>query len=134
MNYRQVTPDQFNPMFYDIFDMFQPNVPPPPAGGPSGNVPPFGAGTLPENLPPPPAQFPEFTGAGGPAVQAVDPGSFYGCLYRLTYVRLENGRRFWFYPVYIGRRSVAGYRWLRRQRRWTYTGFDTRQVLSFQCR
>lgn len=99
-------------------------------GGPGGwNQPPFGGGLQGGQLPPPPENPPQ----QGVGLFAVDPGSFYGCLYRYTWVRLENGRSFWFFPVFIGRTSVAGYRWQRGRRRWVYTGFDTRQIASFQC-
>ncbi|TCT23624.1 hypothetical protein EDD68_10634 [Melghiribacillus thermohalophilus] len=131
MTNRQLTPNSYNPMFFDISDMFQQIPPPSVPGGFPGTAPPQGPDSFLENLPPPPVQFPE--AAGDLSVQAVDPGSFYGCLYRLTFVQLVNGRRFWFYPIFIGRYSVAGYRWNSRIRRWTYTGFDARQVLTFQC-
>ncbi|WP_035550674.1 hypothetical protein [Halobacillus sp. BBL2006] len=97
----------------------QPPLGPPPFGGQQGG-----------QLPPPPSTPPQAQGA---TVFAVDPGSFYGCLYRYTWVRLENGRSFWFYPTFIGRTSVAGYRWQRRRRTWVYTGLDTRLISSFQC-
>ncbi len=103
--------------------------PPGPPGGNPGfgpGQPPFGAG----QLPPPPLAPP---GNQGPSLTAVDPGSFWGCLYRYTWVRLNNGRSFWFYPTFIGRTSVAGFRWNRIQRQWFYTGLDTRQISSFQC-
>ncbi|SEH95775.1 hypothetical protein SAMN05192559_10679 [Halobacillus karajensis] len=102
--------------------------PGPPFGGGPGQ-PPFGGGGG-IQLPPPPESTPSAQGA---SLFAVDPGSLYGCLYRYTWMRLVNGRAFWFYPVFIGRTSVAGYRWQRRRRRWVYTGFDTRQIASFQC-
>ncbi|QAS51730.1 hypothetical protein [Halobacillus litoralis] len=97
----------------------QPPQGPPPGGGPGGQ------------LPPPPTSPPQAQNA---TLFAVDPGSLFGCLYRYTWIRLENGRSFWFYPTFIGRTSVAGYRWQRRQRQWIYTGFDTRHISSFQCR
>ncbi|KGX92564.1 hypothetical protein N781_14615 [Pontibacillus halophilus JSM 076056 = DSM 19796] len=89
------------------------------------------------NLPPPPDAPPGGFDGGGygnqPSLQAVDPGSFYRCLYRYTWVRLENGRAFWFYPTFIGRRSVAGYRWRRSQRRWVYYSTDTNRIAYFSC-
>ncbi|HLR51378.1 MAG TPA: hypothetical protein VK072_00690 [Candidatus Avamphibacillus sp.] len=67
-----------------------------------------------------------------PGVQtfAVDPGAIQGCLFRFTYVWL-NRDSFWFYPVFVGRNSVAGYRW--RRNRWVYFGIDLNQIQSFQC-
>ncbi|WP_179860871.1 transporter [Bhargavaea cecembensis] len=71
-------------------------------------------------------------GSIGP--RAVDPGALRGCLYRVTDVRLEGGRRFWFYPTYIGRESAAGYRWRARRGRWEYFGIDLDRIRSFSCR
>ncbi|ASF38676.1 MULTISPECIES: hypothetical protein [Halobacillus] len=109
-----------------------PGQPPqgPPFGGGPGQPPqgpPSGGGA---QLPPPPSSPPSQQGA---SVYAVDPGSLFGCLYRYTWIRLENGRSFWFYPTFIGRTSVAGYRWQRRRRQWVYTGFDTSLISNFQC-
>ncbi|MBA2174598.1 hypothetical protein H0266_06705 [Halobacillus locisalis] len=115
-----------------------PNQPPGPpfGGGPGGGPtqppgPPFGGGGPGGQLPPPPLNPPQ--SSQGPSLYAVDPGSLRGCLYRYTWIRLENGRSFWFYPTFIGRTSVAGFRWQRRRRRWVYSGFDTNQIASFQC-
>nr|WP_102028170.1 hypothetical protein [Salirhabdus sp. Marseille-P4669] len=112
----------------------------PPGQGGIGGPPPFsppgqgGIGGPPPFAPPGQGGFGGGTqGAGGPSVFAVDPGSFQGCLRRITRVRLTNGTSFWFYPVFIGRRSVAGYRWFRRAQQWRYTGFDTESVASFTC-
>lgn len=33
------------------------------------------------------------------------------CIFRFTYIWLENGKGFWFFPTLIGRHSIAGYRW-----------------------
>lgn len=106
---------------------------PPGQGGPPGPPPGqggFGGGG---QLPPPPQSPPYGQQYGGPSVFAVDPGSMYRCLYRYTWVRLNNGRRFWFYPTFIGRTSVAGYRWRPRQYRWVYYGLDTDRIASFSC-
>lgn len=61
---------------------------------------------------------------------AVDPGAIRGCLFRYTYVWLRRDA-FWFYPVFVGRNSIAGYRW--RRNRWVYFGIDLDQIQSFQC-
>nr|WP_239589363.1 hypothetical protein [Metabacillus crassostreae] len=90
----------------------------------------FGQGP-PQGPPPsdiPPAQQNQFEAF------AVDPGGIRGCLYRFTYIRLNNGRGFWFYPTFVGRNSVAGYRWRRRQYRWDYFGIDLDRIRSFSCR
>ncbi|UOQ92716.1 hypothetical protein MUO14_20205 [Halobacillus shinanisalinarum] len=99
---------------------------PPPQGSPQGFPPgpPPGGGQDPS---------PDFQGFGGPSIQAVDPGAMFGCLYNFTRVRLNNGRRFWFYPVFIGRTSVAGYRWRPNRYSWEYFGIDTDRISSFRC-
>ncbi|MFD2639196.1 hypothetical protein [Piscibacillus salipiscarius] len=100
-----------------------------PGGGPGGF--PGGLGQGPSGPPqgPPPSFTPQQGGQYG--VQAVDPGSIRGCLYRYTYVWLDNRQRFWFYPTYVGRRSVSGYRWTGFF--WVYYGVDLRRIDSFQC-
>ncbi len=64
---------------------------------------------------------------------AVDPGAISGCLYRNTYVWLSRRNGFWFYPTYVGRTSVSGYRWNSRFRRWEYYGVDLNKIESFTC-
>ncbi|ELK47631.1 hypothetical protein QRD89_05240 [Halobacillus sp. ACCC02827] len=108
-----------------------PGLPPGPPGPPFGGG--SGAGQLPPPPPPPPPE-PQQNQFQSPAPLAVDPQSLFGCMYRNTWIRLENGSSFWFYPTFIGRTSVAGYRWQRRRQQWVYTGFDTRLIASFQCR
>lgn len=97
----------------------------------------------------PGGQYPEFPGGGGPSTgapttpppsftptqqqfqtYAVDPGAIRGCLFRFTYIWLRRDA-FWFFPTYVGRNSVAGFRW--RRNRWAYFGIDLNQIQSFQC-
>lgn len=99
---------------------------PPPIGG---DGPSQGPSQGPPQGPPPsytPAK-PQFT------TYAVDPGGIRRCLYRYTYIWLQNGRSFWFYPVFVGRESIAGYRWRRNQYRWVYTGIDLDRIDYFEC-
>jgi hypothetical protein len=102
-----------------------PMAPPPgpPPFGPPGQSPGAGAPTT-----PPPAYVPAQTQAGA---FAVDPGAIRRCLYRFTYVWLTNRQQFWFYPTFIGRRSISGYRW--NGFRWVFYGTDLRRIQSFQC-
>ncbi|WP_438803853.1 transporter [Metabacillus rhizolycopersici] len=93
-------------------------------GGPGQAGPPLG---------PPPSTIPPEQGQGQFGVFAVDPGGIRGCLYRFTFIRLNNGRSFWYYPTFVGRNSVAGYRWRRNQFRWQYFGIDLNQIRSFSC-
>ncbi|WP_440136859.1 hypothetical protein [Gracilibacillus caseinilyticus] len=107
-----------------------------PGGGPGG-PPPFGPpgsgggagmppGPPPQQVPAPPNQL-----GDGPQLYAVDPGSIRGCLYRYTYIWLNRFNSFWFYPTYIGRQSVSGYRWTGFN--WVYFGIDLDRINSFTC-
>ncbi|MDD3224445.1 MAG: hypothetical protein PHX70_07055 [Clostridium sp.] len=53
------------------------------------------------------------------------------CLFRFTYIWPRRGRGFWSWPIFLGRRSVAGYKW--DGRRWVYFGMDLRRIRGFQC-
>lgn len=62
---------------------------------------------------------------------AVDPGAISLCLFRNTYIWLSNGEQFWYFPIFVGPRSVAGFRW--NGRFWVIFGIDTRRIISFTC-
>jgi hypothetical protein len=74
---------------------------------------------------------PSYVPKASPGLRAVDPGAISGCLYSFTYIWLNNRQEFWFFPTFVGRKSVAGYRWMHGQ--WVYMGFDLRMVDSFFC-
>lgn len=111
---------------------------PPPGGGPGGQPGFPGSGPFPGGGPgggqtgaptsPPPSFTPQ-----QPQFQtfAVDPGAIRGCLFRFTYVWLNRRNSFWFFPTFVGRNSVAGFRWSRF--RWVYFGIDLDRIQSFQC-
>ncbi|KQY90082.1 transporter [Paenibacillus sp. Root52] len=81
---------------------------------------------------PPSSPPPQFTPQQPAATAfAIDPGAIAGCLFRNTYVWLRNGNSFWFFPTFVGRTSVAGFRWT--GRRWVFTGVDLRSIVSFTC-
>ncbi|MDQ0200944.1 hypothetical protein [Neobacillus ginsengisoli] len=107
--------------------------PPPPHGYPGDHdhhgYPPYGGGQYHGGPPtvPPPSIIPHET----VGLYAVDPGGIRHCLYRYTYIWLNNGRSFWYYPTYVGRTSVAGYRW--RGYNWEYYGMDLSRIRSFSC-
>lgn len=110
-------------------------IPPfgPPSGGqqPTPPIAPQPAGQQPEApTAPPPSFVPQLTSV---SVTAIEAPSMRRCLYRNTYVWLMNGRSFWFYPTFVGRTAVAGYRWSQRRRRWAYFGIDASEIRSFQC-
>ncbi len=92
-------------------------------------MPPFGPppGTTVQQgptLPPPPFEPPI-------SAFAVDPGAISRCLYRNTFVWLTNGNRFWFFPTFVGRFSVTGFRWTGRF--WVIFGISLREISSFSC-
>lgn len=102
------------------FGGFQPPTAPPPGH----HAPEEGPPTL-----PPPSVVPQQTHQAG--AYAVDPGSMISCLHRYTYVWLRGREQFWFYPTFIGRNSVSGYRWT--GHRWVNYGISLRQIQSFTC-
>jgi len=98
-------------------------------GFPGGSFPPGGQQQGGPPSSPPPSFTPQLQQQA--SVFAVDPGAIRGCLFRYTFVWLENGRSFWFFPTFVGRNSVSGWRW--RNWRWVYYGTDLRRIRSFQC-
>ncbi|WP_228409575.1 hypothetical protein [Radiobacillus deserti] len=102
------------------------------AFGPPSSPPPIEPGQSPQAGPPsepPPSFVPQQTQQIG--TFAVDPGGIRGCLFRFTYVWLDRFQQFWFYPTFVGRTSVAGYRW--NGFRWMYFGIDLNRIDSFTC-
>ncbi|RKQ33248.1 hypothetical protein [Oceanobacillus halophilus] len=92
-----------------------------PGGGSSGGQQSGPPTSPPPNFTPQQSQFQTF---------AVDPGGIRGCLFRFTYVWLRRDS-FWYYPTFVGRNSIAGYRW--NGWRWVYFGIDLDRIESFQC-
>ncbi|MDQ6598061.1 hypothetical protein [Bacillus salipaludis] len=113
------------------FGGFQPPTAPPPGHHAPGAGPSPGHPAPEEGPPtsPPPSVVPQQTHQAG--AFAVDPGSMVRCLHRYTYVWLRGFEQFWFYPTFIGRHSVSGYRWT--GRRWVNFGISLRQIQSFTC-
>ncbi|MGJ7921485.1 hypothetical protein [Neobacillus sp. LXY-4] len=89
----------------------------PPGQGPTGG--------------PPTSPPPSFVPQQQAGAFAVDPGGIRRCLYRYTYVWLRGFAQFWFYPTFVGRNSVSGYRWTGFN--WVYFGISLRQIQSFTC-
>lgn len=108
----------------------------PPIFGPGSQFPPFpggqGPGMGPQDGPPsgpPPSVTPQLKAQ--PGTLTVDAGSIRRCRFRFVYLQLRNGREFWAWLTFVGRRSVAGWRWT--GFRWVYFGVDLRQIVSFSC-
>jgi hypothetical protein len=53
------------------------------------------------------------------------------CLYRNTFVRLNNGQSFWFYPTDIRRERLIGFRWGRLG--WVSSSIELGRIRSFNC-
>jgi len=105
----------------------------PPSGPPGGGG--QGQGSPPSG--PPPNIIPSKTqnnvkSYAGVSPMAIESGAIRPCKYRYVYIWLTNGRRFWAWLTFVGRRSVAGYRWT--GQRWVYFGIDLRRIDSFYCR
>ncbi|GAE06309.1 hypothetical protein JCM10914_2459 [Paenibacillus sp. JCM 10914] len=52
-------------------------------------------------------------------------------MYRNTYIWPQYGPGFWFFPIFVGRTSVAGFRWTGSS--WIYAGYDLGRITSFTC-
>ncbi len=61
----------------------------------------------------------------------VRPGDFRRCMFRFTYIWLFNGNNFWFYPTFVGRQFVEGFRW--RRNRWEYDRINIQRIFFFRC-
>nr|WP_245850895.1 collagen-like protein [Paenibacillus herberti] len=102
-----------------------------PPGGPPGGFP-GGVPGGPGGGPQPPSSPPPQTIPAKPfGVFAVDPGAIAGCAFRYTYIWPRNGAGFWFYPVFIGRTSISGFRW--NGFFWMFSGLDLQRIESFTC-
>jgi hypothetical protein len=112
------------------FGSFFPQMPPPPPGF-QGGQPPFAPPGQGPTAGPPTSPPPSFVPPQQVQQFAVDPGGIARCLFRYTYVWLRGFEQFWFYPTFVDRNSVAGYRWT--GFRWVYFGISLRQIQSFTC-
>ena len=107
---------------------FPPGGPSRPPGGPGfppdgPGFPPGGQFEAPRSAPP---SFTPLTPS-----RAVDLREFRRCLNRFTFIWLRNGESFWFFPVFVSRDFVLGFRWGRRG--WDFTQINLRRILFFQC-
>ena len=53
------------------------------------------------------------------------------CMYRNTYLWLNNGSSFWFFPTFIGRQAIIGFRW--RGFGWVYQRINLNRIKGYQC-
>lgn len=99
-------------------------------GGPGG--PGFGPGGVGAPTGGPPNYIPPRPGGSGDfSVTAVNPGAIYACRFRYIYIWQTNGSSYWAYLTFVGRNSIAGYRWIGFS--WVYFGLDLRFVDQFTC-
>ncbi|MBR0597599.1 hypothetical protein [Sinanaerobacter chloroacetimidivorans] len=75
-------------------------------------------------MPPPDRNIPY------PVRQMGDPGLKH-CINQMTYIWLKNGNEFWFYPTFVGRQTMLGFRW--RRMGWTRDRVNIKNIRSFQC-
>lgn len=99
------------------------------SGQPPFMPPPFASPEEGGQLPAPRSAPPAFS----PRIPARQDGArgIRSCLYRNTFIWLNNGNSFWFYPTFVGRQAVAGFRW--RGFGWTFQRINLERIRSFQC-
>lgn len=104
--------------------------PPGPPGFPGPSAPPPGPPGGNMQSPSPMGPPPEFT----PAMTNWHPGSgnMRSCLYRNTYVWLNNRTDFWYFPTFVSRNIIFGFRW-RHRLGWVYQPLNPNSIRSFQC-
>jgi hypothetical protein len=106
---------------------------------PPGQVPGFPPGQVPGGgvgMGPPLGRPPQFIPSQAAAQQtagvlAVDPGAIRPCRFRFVYLWLDTGQQFWAWLVFVGRRSVSGWRWTGFN--WVFFGLDLDRISSFVC-
>jgi hypothetical protein len=111
---------EYFPLAYEYRQM----APPPFPQGHQGHQGPQGG---PPNFTPSEPNAQQF----GATPMAVDPGAIRPCMYRFVYIWPRRGKGFWAWLVFVGPRSVSGFRYNRNN--WRYFGMDLRDIRSFQC-
>lgn len=105
----------------------RPPMGPPPFNPPPGGPPPMG----PPSFGPPPMGPPPNFLPSQPAWQGGHSG-IRSCLFKHTYIWLDNGRGFWFYPIIVTGDVVTGFRWSTRNG-WRPRTIHLNNIRSFQC-
>lgn len=105
-----------------------------PGGGP-GSFPGGGPGSGPgANTPmpmgPPPAFSPQMEQLSRSQSQQGSSG-IRRCIYRNTFIWQRNGNSFWFFPTFVSRNVILGFRWGRFG--WVYSSVNRNSILTFQC-
>lgn len=97
-----------------------------PGGGPGSG----GGGNTPMPMGPPPAFTPQMQQQFGSQSQQGSSG-IRRCIYRNTFIWQRNGSNFWFFPTFVSRNVVLGFRWGRFG--WVYSSVNRNSILTFQC-
>ena len=74
---------------------------------------------------------PGFPGVLPPNFLQIFPSPLRICLYQYTYIWLNNGRDFWFYPISFTGNFLVGFRW--REYGWEYEVLDIRLINYYYC-
>ncbi len=101
-----------------------PVTPPGPPVTPPRPIPPTGG------QPQPPRSAPPTFSPRIPSSQT-GPRGLRNCLFRNTFIWLNNGNSFWFFPTFVGRQAVLGFRW--RGFAWTFERINLNRIWAFQC-
>lgn len=80
---------------------------------------------------PPPSVMPPKPVTAQGTYYAVDPGAIFLCLFKFTVIYPTGGLPFWAWLVFVGPRSVAGFRW--NGFSWSPFGLDLNLIDYFQC-
>ncbi|MCP1307875.1 transporter [Paenibacillus tyrfis] len=66
---------------------------------------------------------------------AVDPGSIWRCRFQYVYIWQTNGQQYWIFLTFVGRNSIAGFRWFGYGPfgYWVYFGLDLNRIEQFFC-
>ena len=101
----------------------------PPNHGP-GSRPPMPPGAGPGPMEPGPKMAPPNFVPPAPAMHG-GTGGLRFCLRRNTYIWLNNGDNFWFFPTFISRDTMFGFRWWGFG--WVFQRVNINRIHSFQC-
>ena len=72
---------------------------------------------------------PSYTPAPSSRHRQVDSAALSSCMFTNTYIWLKNGQSFWFFPTFVGRRTVSGFRWA--HHRWVFVSFNINDMEAF---
>ncbi|MCL2168764.1 MAG: hypothetical protein FWB74_01905 [Defluviitaleaceae bacterium] len=80
-------------------------------------------GSIPRTAPPQHIPKAHLARPGHDAIQS--------CLYKNTYLWLNNHQQFWFFPTFIGKSSICGYKRINDD--WQFMGFGIEMIEKLYC-